>query len=138
MALIGSTRRSRATRVPPVVLAFVLVPLLVEAFWVFWPALQGFYLSLTSWDGLSAPKFVGLGNFSEMVHDEVFRTAAINTVLWLLLFGGLSAALGSVPRCCSSRSGAASGSTGRRSSCRWSSHWSRPRWCGRPCTSRTA
>ncbi len=76
------------------VLAFVLIPLLAEAFWVFWPALQGFYLSLTSWDGLAAPKFVGLGNYSEMVHDAVFRTAAINTVLWLLLFGGLSAALG--------------------------------------------
>lgn len=37
---------------------------------------------------------MGLGNFGEMVHDPVFRTAAINTVLWLLLFGGLSAALG--------------------------------------------
>ncbi|MEU3298906.1 sugar ABC transporter permease [Streptomyces sp. NPDC006678] len=94
MALIGSARRSRATRVPPVVLAFVLVPLLAEAFWVFWPALQGFYLSLTSWDGLTAPGFVGLGNFSEMAHDPVFHTALVNTVLWLLLFGGLSAALG--------------------------------------------
>lgn len=28
--------RKRATRVPPIVLAFVLVPLLAEAFWVFW------------------------------------------------------------------------------------------------------
>ncbi|MFC1438613.1 sugar ABC transporter permease [Streptacidiphilus sp. N1-10] len=87
-------RRSGATRVPPLVLAFVLVPLLVEAAWVFWPALQGFYLAFTSWDGLAAPRSVGFGNFTTMVHDPVFRTALGNTVLWLLLFGGLSAALG--------------------------------------------
>ncbi|GHJ42422.1 carbohydrate ABC transporter permease [Streptomyces sp. TS71-3] len=86
--------RKRATRVPPVVIAFVLVPLLAEAFWVFWPALQGFYLSLTSWDGVSAPRFVGLGNFQEMLHDATFRTALLDTVLWLVLFGGLSAVLG--------------------------------------------
>lgn len=87
-------RRSGATRVPPLVLAFVLVPLLVEAAWVFWPALQGFYLAFTSWDGLSAPRSVGFGNFTTMVHDPVFRTALWNTVLWLLLFGGLSAVIG--------------------------------------------
>ncbi|MFL4909092.1 carbohydrate ABC transporter permease [Streptomyces sp. MMS24-I2-30] len=83
-----------ARRTPPLVLAFVLVPLLAEAVWVFWPALQGFYLALTSWDGVSPAKFVGLGNFREMAHDTVFRTAAIDTVLWLVLFGGLSALLG--------------------------------------------
>ncbi|MFE7570131.1 sugar ABC transporter permease, partial [Streptomyces sp. NPDC057539] len=85
---------TRATRVPPVVLAFVLVPLLAEAFWVFWPAIQGFYLSLTQWDGVSAPEFIGLANFREMFGDAVFRTAALDTVIWLVLFGGLSAALG--------------------------------------------
>ncbi|NUH42280.1 sugar ABC transporter permease [Streptomyces samsunensis] len=81
-------------RTPPLVLAFLLLPLLAEGLWVFWPALQGFYLALTDWDGVSAPEFIGLGNFGEMVHDEVFRTAAVDTVLWLVLFGGLSALLG--------------------------------------------
>jgi multiple sugar transport system permease protein len=95
MAVFTATRRRRrATGVPPVVLAFVLVPLLAETFWVFWPAIQGFYLSLTQWDGVSAPKFIGLGNYREMLGDSVFRTAVLNTVLWLLLFGGLSAVLG--------------------------------------------
>ncbi|MFF4754644.1 carbohydrate ABC transporter permease [Streptomyces sp. NPDC002514] len=90
----GRRPRRTARRTPPLVLAFVLVPLLAEAVWVFWPALQGFYLALTSWDGVSPAKFVGLGNFREMAHDTVFRTAAIDTVLWLVLFGGLSALLG--------------------------------------------
>ncbi|MFE2597418.1 hypothetical protein ACFXCZ_13095, partial [Streptomyces sp. NPDC059396] len=86
--------RKRATRVPPLVLAFVLVPLLIEAFWVFWPAVQGFYLAFTQWDGVSAPKFIGLANFREMFGDEIFRTAALDTVIWLVLFGGLSVVLG--------------------------------------------
>ncbi|MGW7542661.1 carbohydrate ABC transporter permease [Streptomyces sp. NPDC054770] len=90
-----SGRRPRGPRrTPPMVLAFVLVPLLAEALWVFWPALQGFYLALTKWDGVSPPQFVGLDNFREMAHDDVFRSALGHTVLWLVLFGGLSAVLG--------------------------------------------
>ncbi|WP_049574013.1 carbohydrate ABC transporter permease [Streptomyces sp. SBT349] len=81
-------------RVPPVVLAFVLVPLLVEGFWVFWPAAQGLYVSLTHWDGVSPPEFAGLANYREMADDPVFRDALVNTALWLVLFGGLSAVLG--------------------------------------------
>lgn len=81
-------------RVPPILLLFVLIPLLVEGFWVFWPALQGFWLALTNWDGVSAPRFVGLGNFARMIDDPVFHTAVTNTAIWLVLFGGLSAAGG--------------------------------------------
>ena len=75
-------------------LLFVLVPLAVEAFWVFWPALQGFYLALTDWDGVSAPRWVGLGNFAELFGDPIFRTSVLNTAIWLVLFGGISAAGG--------------------------------------------
>lgn len=88
MAVLTAPRRRRFS---PVLLAFVLVPLVVEGFWVFWPALQGFYLSLTNWDGVSAPTFVGFGNFAEMFSDDIFGTAALDTVIWLVLFGGLSA-----------------------------------------------
>ena len=75
----------------PILIAFLLVPLAVEAFWVFWPALQGFWLSLTSWDGVSAPAFVGFGNFADLFSDPIFRDSALNTLIWLVLFGGLSA-----------------------------------------------
>jgi multiple sugar transport system permease protein len=99
MAVLSATRRqttgakatSRPRRVPPVLIAFVLVPLTVEAFWVFWPALQGFYLSLTDWDGVSAPTWAGTGNFAELAGDPIFREAAVNTAIWLVAFGGLSA-----------------------------------------------
>jgi multiple sugar transport system permease protein/raffinose/stachyose/melibiose transport system permease protein len=86
--------KRRSLGVSPLILAFVFVPFAVEAVWVFWPALQGFWLSLTNWDGLSAPSFVGLGNFHDMVSDPIFRTALKNTAIWLVLFGGLSVAGG--------------------------------------------
>ncbi|GAA3130415.1 sugar ABC transporter permease [Kribbella aluminosa] len=71
-------------------LAFILVPLLVEATWVLWPAIQGFYLSTLKWDGITSPEFVGSSNYRAMIHDPVFQTAFKNTIIWLVLFGGLS------------------------------------------------
>jgi len=76
--------------VSPLLLAFVLVPLAVEAFWVFWPAIQGVYLSFTRWDGISPPHNVGLANYRAMASDPIFRSALWHTVIWLVLFGGLS------------------------------------------------
>lgn len=71
-------------------MAFVLVPFTVESIWVFWPALQGFWFSLTRWDGMSPPTFVGTDNYVELAGDATFRGALVNTVIWLVLFGGLS------------------------------------------------
>jgi multiple sugar transport system permease protein/raffinose/stachyose/melibiose transport system permease protein len=39
---------------------------------------------------MSPPVFVGLNNYAEMAGDPIFRDALRNTVVWLLLFGGLS------------------------------------------------
>jgi multiple sugar transport system permease protein len=83
-------RRRPGQRLSPLLVAFVLVPFVVESIWVFWPALQGFYFSLTRWDGLTPPRFTGFANYTELAGDHVFRGALLNTVIWLLLFGGLS------------------------------------------------
>ncbi|SCE82153.1 carbohydrate ABC transporter membrane protein 1, CUT1 family [Micromonospora coriariae] len=83
-------RRRRSARLSPLLVAFVLVPFLVESVWVFWPAVQGFWFSLTRWDGMSPPTFVGVDNYVEMAGDATFRGALLNTVIWLVLFGGLS------------------------------------------------
>ncbi len=83
-------RRRSVQRLSPLLAVFVLVPFVVESVWVFWPAVQGLYLSLTRWDGLTPPEFVGLANFAELAGDPIFRGALGNTVLWLVLFGGLS------------------------------------------------
>ncbi|MEO3747501.1 sugar ABC transporter permease [Plantactinospora sp. B5E13] len=83
-------RRRSAKRLSPLLVAFVLVPFAVESIWVFWPALQGFWFSLTRWDGLEPPRFIGLDNYTELAGDSIFRGALLNTVIWLVLFGGLS------------------------------------------------
>ncbi|MBQ0979254.1 carbohydrate ABC transporter permease [Micromonospora sp. M61] len=83
-------RRRRSAQLSPLLVAFVLVPFAVESIWVFWPALQGFWFSLTRWDGMSSPTFVGTDNYVELAGDATFRGALVNTVIWLVLFGGLS------------------------------------------------
>ncbi|WP_240032721.1 carbohydrate ABC transporter permease [Micromonospora globbae] len=83
-------RRRRSQRLSPLLVAFVLVPFAVESIWVFWPALQGFWFSLTSWDGQTPPEFIGIDNYAELAGDATFRGALVNTVIWLVLFGGLS------------------------------------------------
>ena len=97
-ALTGRRRgrgpRGGPLRPSPLILGFVLVPLLVEAVSVFWPAIQGFYISLTNWNGVNPPSFAGFGNYSRMFGDPVFRKALEDTAIWLVLFGGLSAAGG--------------------------------------------
>ncbi|MET8263012.1 sugar ABC transporter permease [Micromonospora arida] len=83
-------RRRRSARLSPLLVAFVLVPFAVESVWVFWPAIQGFWFSLTRWDGMTPPTFVGTDNYFELAGDATFRGALVNTVIWLVLFGGLS------------------------------------------------
>ncbi|MCI2417849.1 sugar ABC transporter permease [Saccharopolyspora sp. K220] len=46
------------------------------------PFVRSVYLSLTEWSGYGVPKFVGLGNFAEMVADPVFWRALATTVLF--------------------------------------------------------
>ncbi|UFU02071.1 sugar ABC transporter permease [Ruania suaedae] len=81
-------------RVPVVVWLFLLVPLAVEAFWVFWPALNSFSLSFTRWNGIGAAEPVGLGNYEALLADPTFQTALRNNVIWAVGFGGLSVAIG--------------------------------------------
>jgi multiple sugar transport system permease protein len=77
-------------RIPWPVWVFLLVPAAVEAGWVFWPALNSFYLSLTRWNGLGPPAGVGLKNFSDLLSDKVFLEALRNNAIWAVGFGGLS------------------------------------------------
>jgi ABC-type sugar transport system permease subunit len=46
------------------------------------PVLFAFYLSLQSWNGIDDMRWVGLGNFAEMVRDEAFRRSLGNTAFY--------------------------------------------------------
>lgn len=93
---VMSTRRRRSAlrRVPPAVWVFLALPLVVELFWVFWPALNSFSLSLTSWRGVGPTRYVGFKNYIDLTTDPVFITALKNNAIWVVLFGGLSVAGG--------------------------------------------
>jgi ABC-type sugar transport system permease subunit len=49
-----------------------------------WPMLQAFYLSFTSWDGISSPEWIGTKNFAYLFHDPIFKQALVDNLLLLL------------------------------------------------------
>lgn len=73
---------------------FLAFPLALYLIWVIGPALYTMYLSLTEWDGLSKPVFVGLENFRLLFDDPVFIKSLVNNVKWLGIFIAIPVVLG--------------------------------------------
>lgn len=65
---------------------FLAIPLIFYTIWVIGPTIYTFYLSLTEWDGLTTPNFIGLTNYVDLFNDSVFYTSLINNFIWLLIF----------------------------------------------------
>src|SRR3954451_21149032 len=61
---------------------FILPNLVLFAVFVFGPVLFSFGMSFTNWDGLGSPTFTGLNNYQKLLTDDLFRTAARNTLLY--------------------------------------------------------
>lgn len=66
----------------------------MELAWVFWPALNSFWLSFTSWQGVGDAQFIGIKNYSALLDDPIFMTALTNNVIWVIGFGGASVVIG--------------------------------------------
>ena len=67
--------------------ALYVVPTLIFNFAIILvPALLTIALAFCSWDGISPPQFVGLGNFEAMFSDRVFWTALTNNIIWTVIF----------------------------------------------------
>jgi multiple sugar transport system permease protein len=64
-------------------LIFVLPVVGFFAVFSVFPVLFGFALSLTDYDLLDPPNFVGLDNFTALLTDRLFRTAFANTLLFV-------------------------------------------------------
>jgi ABC-type sugar transport system permease subunit len=66
---------------------FLLPPLLIYSVWILAPTVYTMYLSLTNWDGVSDPRFVGLANFERLfTSDRSFVESLINNLRWLIIF----------------------------------------------------
>jgi len=76
------TARRRWSRLT--VYLYLLPAVLFVGVFLLYPAIYTFYISLTKWNGLEAPQFVGLQNYAQFIEDPVFQTSFINTVVWVI------------------------------------------------------
>jgi multiple sugar transport system permease protein len=66
---------------------FLTPPLALYFVWILAPTLYTIYLSLTNWDSISAPGWVGLRNYAYLfTRDRNFSEALLNNLRWLLVF----------------------------------------------------
>src|SRR4051812_3489071 len=78
-------RRVNVEKLTPIAIFLVPAAILYTIFLLL-PILQAGYYSFFKWNGLGAPtEFVGLGNFSRVLSDTVFRGALIHNILILVL-----------------------------------------------------
>jgi multiple sugar transport system permease protein len=63
---------------------FIAPSLIGLAIFTLLPMGATFVLSFFDWDMLTAPKFIGLGNFNRLVGDKVFLEAFIHTLLFIV------------------------------------------------------
>ncbi|OLB64499.1 MAG: ABC transporter permease [Actinobacteria bacterium 13_2_20CM_2_72_6] len=66
------------------VASFLAVPLVLYTVFVVSPYAQAFYIALTSWNGFTAPKYVGFANFTKMFHDDLFWKAVQHNLFLLI------------------------------------------------------
>lgn len=64
--------------------AFVAIPVIGFLVFTLYPLGYSVYASLTSWNGLSDPQFIGLKNYVTMAGDPYFRKALFNTFFLMI------------------------------------------------------
>jgi raffinose/stachyose/melibiose transport system permease protein len=66
---------------------FLLPILILHAFVVLFPAIQGIYYAFTDWSGIGRAEFVGLQNFVTMfTTDKAFQAALGRNLQWMVFF----------------------------------------------------
>ncbi|MFK7838110.1 MAG: carbohydrate ABC transporter permease [Sulfitobacter sp.] len=77
---------------------FLAPAILFFAFYVIWPIYQSIVISFYDWDGLGDARYIGMGNYVELMDDGAFEVSLWNNLKWLLFYllaipGGLFIAL---------------------------------------------
>lgn len=52
---------------------------------VFYPVFKSFFMSFYDWDLISAPKYIGLENYKDLLTDSVFLKAIVNTAYFVFI-----------------------------------------------------
>lgn len=79
------TALSHNTRKLLWVWSFLAVPVVFYSVIRFYPTLEAFWLSLTDWDFLSDPEFIGLDNYRNLFNDPEFWKVFKNTFKYLVI-----------------------------------------------------
>lgn len=82
----SADRRRAFVRRKVVPWLFVLPILLINVAVVAGPALSSLYYSMTEWNGIGDPEWIGLQNFQTLAVDPGFHHAFQNNVIWLAMF----------------------------------------------------
>jgi multiple sugar transport system permease protein len=74
---------------------FFLPPFIIGlVFFIVGPGVAAVAISFTDWDLLSSPRWVGLANYRELIHDPVFVDSLLNTLYYTAVTVPLSIVLG--------------------------------------------
>ncbi|MCF7673273.1 sugar ABC transporter permease [Bacillus subtilis] len=65
--------------------SFLSIPILFYTVIRFYPTVEAFWLSLTNWDLMKPPKFIGLSNYEKLFADPQFWKVFKNTFTYLLI-----------------------------------------------------
>jgi ABC-type sugar transport system permease subunit len=84
LALPQANRRRRLRLKHVIPYLFVLPNLVIFGVFLFGPALYSFWISLTNWDGLGVPQFVGLANYQRLLTEPIFLAALRNSVFYTI------------------------------------------------------
>jgi raffinose/stachyose/melibiose transport system permease protein len=67
-------------------IALIIPAMIMVGYFFLFPLVQALYFSVVDYDGLNPnPKFVGLGNFQEMLADPEVWHALSNNVIWIIV-----------------------------------------------------
>lgn len=65
---------------------FIVPGLVLFTVFVIAPIFQTIYYSFFKWSGGQDMTFIGLGNYKELLDDDVFYTSFFNNIIWLVLY----------------------------------------------------
>jgi raffinose/stachyose/melibiose transport system permease protein len=88
------SRRMQRRRRGLVAWGFMLPLVAVNGLVILGPSLASLYYSLTDWTGLGSAHFIGLDNYTHLLHDPDFRNALWHNVYWTVLFLTVPIAMG--------------------------------------------
>ncbi|MFC4601455.1 carbohydrate ABC transporter permease [Cohnella hongkongensis] len=69
----------------PFYAVFLLPGFVLFLLFFMYPNLSSFYYSLTNWNGLSAPQYIGFSNYSYLISDDKFFPALLHTLRYALI-----------------------------------------------------